>query len=285
MDYPYAALLTQAREDLLLFNEKKKPNAETDSTHPTLGKPFAFGNTATLYRQGNFAIKLYHPHLPAEEVEKEYRNHHFAYQLNLFVPDVHRITSYQLQHALILDYVDGEPLGTNCWKSLYTLDQCMLTAVKQQHHLHRIPLKKTEKIELMPQKLKRQIHQVDDLSSSRKHHLLNLLQQLVESSTSQSLCHGDFHFFNLIKTKKGISMIDWVDASIGFPCADACRSYLLYASISQALATLYLYLYCAEGKLDEEEVLNWLPILACARLSENVASDSKEQLHRWIYGK
>lgn len=54
----------------------------------------------------------------------------------------------------------------------------------------------------MPQKIERQIHQVDDLSSSRKHHLLNLLQQLVESSTSQSLCHGDFHFFNLIKTKK-----------------------------------------------------------------------------------
>ncbi|GAE32884.1 phosphotransferase [Halalkalibacter hemicellulosilyticusJCM 9152] len=73
-------------------------------------------------------------------------------------------------------------------------------------------------------------------------------------------------------------MIDWVDSSAGDIRADVYRTYLLYSQFSSELANMYLRLYCEKSRLLSSEVFQWAPIIAGARLSENVSSENSERL-------
>ena len=92
------------------------------------------------------------------------------------------------------------------------------------------------------------------------------------------LCHGDYHVFNLIISEAGVTIIDWVDSSAGDIKADTYRTYLLYAQYSMELANTYLRLYCEKSGLSQDDIFTWEPIIAGARLSENVASEKADRL-------
>ena len=100
-----------------------------------------------------------------------------------------------------------------------------------------------------------------------------MLEKLSEIKHDDHLCHGDFHVFNLIISDGRVMIIDWVDASAGNPEADAYRTYLLYTEHSNELADLYLRLYCEKSGASRDEILSWAPIIAGARLSENLPSE------------
>lgn len=44
------------------------------------------------------------------------------------------------------------------------------------------------------------------------------------------------------------------------------------------LADLYLRLYCAKSDLSKDEIFQWAPIIAGARLSENVSAENSDRL-------
>ena len=78
-------------------------------------------------------------------------------------------------------------------------------------------------------------------------------------------------------------MIDWPDACRGDPAADVCRSYLLLKLHAEEIAEPYLEAYCRINDAPErgrpinkvtcQEILDWLPFVAAARLVENVPED------------
>jgi len=127
----------------------------------------------------------------------------------------------------------------------------------------------------MSEKLKEKINTAIGPSHITKQRLLDKMNEI---SYGNNLCHGDCHIFNLIKTKDNIVIIDWVDSSCGNIAADVYRSYLLYLQFSADLAELYLRLYCEKTSLNKEKIFLWEPILACARLAENVSDDKAKQL-------
>ena len=94
----------------------------------------------------------------------------------------------------------------------------------------------------------------------------------------EKLCHGDFHFFNLIMSDHKVTIIDWVDASAGDIRADVYRTYLLYSQFLVELADMYMRLYCEKSGLSKDEIFQWAPIIAAARLSECVSSEKPERL-------
>jgi len=96
-----------------------------------------------------------------------------------------------------------------------------------------------------------------------------------------SLCHGDFHFMNLIKSDKEVKIIDWMDAKSGSPEADICRSYMIYALYSKEFADIYLATYCKKISKPQSDILRWLPIVAAVRLSENNEGEREGLLH-WV---
>ena len=106
-----------------------------------------------------------------------------------------------------------------------------------------------------------------------------LIQKLDSMTFENRLCHGDFHLFNLIISDTGkVSIIDWVDSSAGDIRADIYRTYLLYSQVSVELAEMYLRLYLWKSGLSKEDIFQWAPIIAGARLSEIVSSEESGRL-------
>ncbi len=125
------------------------------------------------------------------------------------------------------------------------------------------------------EKLRGQIESAPLLNLKQK---TALLQKLDSMTFEKRLCHGDYHLYNLIMEDDNVSIVDWVDSSAGDICADIYRTYLLYSQFYEELAELYLTLYCKKSGLSKEEVFQWAPIIAGARLSENVSTEKPERL-------
>lgn len=114
----------------------------------------------------------------------------------------------------------------------------------------------------------------------------DLLKELNKIDYTAYLCHGDLHPFNvLIDEKKDETIIiDWVDASAGDIRADVYRTYLLLSGSNQELADLYVNQYCSTSEITQDEVFQWGPIIAGARLFEVVPSENKQRLINVVNG-
>lgn len=85
--------------------------------------------------------------------------------------------------------------------------------------------------------------------------------------------HGDFHPYNILGTPDDPVIVDWLDATAGPPEADVCRSWLLMQTVSLDLAEACLGAYLSIAPIEREAVFEWLPVLAAARLAENVPEE------------
>jgi Ser/Thr protein kinase RdoA (MazF antagonist) len=100
-----------------------------------------------------------------------------------------------------------------------------------------------------------------------------LRDKLSKLPDGDRLLHGDFHPYNILGTPAAATVVDWLDATSGPPAADICRSWLLMQTVSRDLAETYLDAYFALSPLPRDTVFAWLPVLAAARLAENVPDE------------
>jgi thiamine kinase len=105
------------------------------------------------------------------------------------------------------------------------------------------------------------------------------------------LCHGDFHPGNIVLTKRGPIVLDWIDAIAGNPSADVARTSVLVeggCAVDTSLSRLqrvmvrlahrtYLNRYLRGRPGKEAEYMRWRPIIAAARMSEGI-----EELQDWL---
>jgi aminoglycoside phosphotransferase (APT) family kinase protein len=111
------------------------------------------------------------------------------------------------------------------------------------------------------------------------------LQTLATLPMGNQLCHGDFHPDNVLITDKGPMIIDWMDATRGYPLADMARSSLLLQMAALPQNTplqwlpnvarvwfhrLYLKRYFQLRPGDQMELAIWRLVNAAARLNEDV---------------
>ena len=237
-----------------------------------LGESIAKGNTANIYLQDGKIIKLFNDFLPDTESEYEANKQKYAYSCGLPVPLIYEVTKINGKQSIIMEYIAGRTVGEIIFEDMNKAPQYMSLSVDIQMKIHEI---KADNLELMTDKLSRQILSVSLLSNRQKETLINRLQEI---QYEKRLCHGDYHVFNLILKDKCVTIIDWVDSSAGDIKADVCRTYLLYSQFSMDLANLYLELYCTNSGLSKDEIFIWKPIIAGARLSENVSSERAERL-------
>src|SRR5690625_4300125 len=72
----------------------------------------AAGNTATIYRKKSQVIKLFDQASSQEEIEGEMAKQEFAYACGLPVPRVLGSTRINQRPGIIMEYIEGESLGT-----------------------------------------------------------------------------------------------------------------------------------------------------------------------------
>lgn len=232
-----------------------------------LGSPIASGNSAQVYLCDCKIVKVFRDHLPDTEAEYEAAKQTAAYSLGLPVPQILDVTRINGKQAIVMEYVKGTTLGDLMQQDASQTESYMALSVDIQTKMH---LKSLTCLESMKDKLTRQLKHAKLLDEHCRAKLIELLDEL---PTDNRLCHGDYHVFNLIKTENRIVIIDWVDATAGNPSADAYRSYLLYSQFSSHLADRYLSLFCEKSGSARNDIFAWAPIVAGARLSENVSAE------------
>jgi len=230
------------------------------------------GATTTIYRDGNKAVKLY-VNAPPNEVENEANLQMFAFNAGLPVPAVIGVRHLDEKSiALDMDFINGKPMfQPNMDKD--ERNNAINTLVKLQCMIHKVrAIGQPKQID----KILRKIKQTPHISESRKSELLLSLEQL--DNDSDNLCHGDIHPLNILYDGSKHWIIDWVDSTAGNPLADACRTYLIFKQFMTRQAGTYLRAFCKEVNVKSEDVLVWLPIIAAARLSENMDDKSRAWL-------
>ena len=195
----------------------------------------AKGNTAEIYLYDNKIVKLFKDYLPDTESMNEAKKQKYAYSCGLPVPNVFEVTKIQNRQAIIMEYVKGDSIGDLLLNNLNEAERYINICVNEQKKIHSICMN-TDEIESMRVRLERQIKSVHKLDEKQKGNILNKLHSI---KFEPRLCHGDFHPFNLILSKKNVNIIDWVDASSGDIRADVFRTYLLYAQSHIELAEMY----------------------------------------------
>ncbi|MDK8641897.1 phosphotransferase family protein [Niallia taxi] len=243
-----------------------------------LGSLIATGNTADIFMCNNKIVKLFKEYLPPNEALSEATKQKFAYSCGLNVPKVFEVTKVNGTQAIIMEHINGETLGQLIQDNIESVEHYISILVNVQNEIHTVKINSDE-IESMAEKLNRQINSARTLGEEQKIKLLSRLRFLQYKS---KLCHGDLHPYNLLVSNETISIIDWVDASAGDPRADVCRSYLLFSSYSHELAELYLRSYCDKTNLSEKAILEWLPIIAGARLNEKISPQETKRLEKIV---
>jgi len=257
------------------------------STDVSSGQPIARGRTADIYTwEDGYVLKLFHNWFDLESIKYEAQIARAVQASGLPVPRVGDIIQLDGRNGLIYERVNGhsmlEALQRRPWRLFYYARR--LAALQAQMHT------RIFKIELPPQRqrLENKIRHANALPAQTQSAVLSLLNTLRDGDR---ICHGDFHPGNILLTAYGEVVIDWIDASLGNPLADVARSSILALGAAGSdqipnlfmkgiiqlfhVASLHHYFSLCPG--GEHEYQHWLPIVATARLSENIP-----ELESWL---
>lgn len=238
-----------------------------------IGPLLGAGKMAEAFHYGEHVLKLYRDPANRAVAFGEAAILAIVGEHGLPTPAVHGAGPYAGRWGLVMDRVPGQPLA-----SLAAADPALLpAALAAMVELHLAIHARTE-VRLSPLKprLADRLGRAPFLEAALRE---TLRARLAELPDGNRLCHGDFHPFNIIGPPGAAMIVDWPDATSGPPAADVARSYLLMRhGAGHALADAYLQRYVAASKLAEVEVRAWLPVIAAARLAENVPDENERLL-------
>ena len=234
------------------------------------------GATTKIYRDGDKAIKLY-INAPPDEAENEAKLQSYAIKMGLPVPCVYGFRKIdESTTALDMKYIPGKPLMHQEMDKNERLN-AIQTLVKLQRSVHAVT---ADEIPKQRDRLLWKIERNRLIDKFVKDKLFNLLDSL--DTQPNKLCHGDFHPLNIMFDGTKYWIIDWVDATSGNPLADACRTYIIFKQYLSRSAGIYLRYFCKEAEVTHDDVLAWLPIIAAARMSENMDNKARAILIKII---
>lgn len=246
-----------------------------------LGQPIARGRTADIYAwETGYVLKLFRGGFDLEDIKYEAHLAQIVHASGLPVPRVGDIVHLNERYGLIYARVHGpsmlEALQQRPWQFFYYARRLAMCHAQLHAQV-------AEEIKLPPQRqrLETKIRHALALPPPLQATILSALSTLPGGNR---ICHGDFHPGNILLTKQGDVIIDWIDATLGNPLADVARSTLLLLGAGvgdhqasnfhkvfiRLFQTIYLHHYFSRCPGGRSEYQRWLPIVAAARLSEDI---------------
>jgi uncharacterized protein (TIGR02172 family) len=253
-----------------------------------LGKPIAYGRTAEIYAwEKGQILKLFYDWFPATAVEYEALVAHAVYASGLPVPKPGEVLTVQGRLGLEYERLDGLTMLGTFKKQPGQLSKLARQFAELHVHMHATP---TGQPNSQHERLQQKIKEAKALSDPLKQAALQALESL---PGGDRLCHGDFHPDNIIMAANGPIIIDWIDVTSGNPLADFARTAVLvrYGAPPpmnplglllrwgrNRFYNVYFRRYFELSKEDPKQVQAWLPVIAAARLNENIASEESTLL-------
>ena len=260
-----------------------------------LGSPISSGRTAEIYHwDSEHVLKLFYGWVPLESIENEARIACTIYKSGLPVPEAGEMVHVNNRHGLIYQRVDGDSMYKAAqrkpWNVLLYLRRSAELHAQIHSHSFLAGLPSQRQI------LERQIRQAVGLP---RHLRAKALAALDAMPDGDQLCHGDFWGGNILMRPRGEVVIDWNRASYGNPLADLARTtnaamaflktnqirrgFLSYGksrlsrvknSLFRIMVKLtypiYVHRYFQLRPGGEEQYRSWLPIVAAARLVDEI---------------
>ena len=253
-----------------------------------LDKPLARGRTAAVYDwDEGHVLKLFHNWFEFQNIEYEFKVAQAVYDSGVKAPAVRELIQVQGRNGLIYERVTGESMldlfQRKPWK-MFTYARLLAKLHAQMHE----SVFNGEGIPLQRKRLQNKISHADALSALLKTSLLNALASLPDGNR---VCHGDFHPANVLLSGNDARVIDWMDAARGNPLADVARTSIIFLGAAETeelpnpfvkalvkiFHSIYLSHYFRLRPGGTDEYIRWLPIVAGARLDENIP-----ELERWL---
>jgi uncharacterized protein (TIGR02172 family) len=260
-----------------------------------LGNPISSGRTAEIYHwdQEN-VLKLFYDWVALESIENEARIARTIYKSGLTVPAVGEVVQVSNRHGLIYQRIIGTSMFTMAQRKPWNIPRYFKRVAELHAEIHSRSI--STGLPSQREILERQIRQAVGLPSQLRAKALAALDAMPDGN---QLCHGDFWGGNILMTRQGEVVIDWNRASCGNPLADlgrttnaimaflktnqVRRAFLSYGksrfsriknSLLQIVVRItypiYLRRYFQLRPGSEEEYQRWLPIVAAARLVDEI---------------
>ena len=253
--------------------------------HISPNNPIARGRTADVHRwDDTHILKLFHNWFELSNIEYEQKIARAVHDSGVKSPEVGAIVQVQGRNGLIYERVTGESMGAMClrkpWKAfVYAKLMAQLHA-----DMHDCIFEAD-----VPAQRSRIQNKIGDAGLLRDDLKIRLLKAMKELPDGDRVCHGDFHPENVLVTDKQATVIDWLDSSRGNPLADVARTTVILIGSAESsrnpllkyfiriFHSAYLEEYFRLRPGGEPEYRRWIPIIAAARLSENI-----REVEKWL---
>jgi aminoglycoside phosphotransferase (APT) family kinase protein len=245
-----------------------------------LTTPLAQGRTAEIYRwDDGHVLKFFREWCPPDWVDYEARIARAVYEAGVPSPAPGEIVEVDGRRGLVYERLDGismlRDLNARPWMVL----KHARALAELQVEIHQ---KVSTGLPSYKDRLRDDIRSTAQLNESLRKKSFALLEVL---PNRHNICHGDFHPGNVLLTKKGPIVIDWMTACTGSPWADVARTSLILSigvkaagkqvrPIVRMTVKLYQRVYLNRYKIlvpdREKEMERWIPVIAAARLNEEI---------------
>lgn len=260
-----------------------------------LGNPISSGRTAEIYHwDEEHVLKLFYDWVTLKSIENEARIAGTIYKSGLAVPEAGEIVQLDNRYGLIFQRVYGDSMYKAAQRKPWNIIRYLRRSAELHAEIHSRSI--SAGLPSQREILERQIHQAVGLPSHLRAKALAALDAMPEGN---QLCHGDFWGGNILMSPRGEVVIDWNRASCGNPLADLARTtnaimaflktnqvrraFLSYGKsrssqvknsllriIVRITYPIYLRRYFQLRPGSEEEYQRWLPIIAAARLVDEI---------------
>jgi aminoglycoside phosphotransferase (APT) family kinase protein len=238
-------------------------------SEPELGCLIGSGREAEVFEYDRTVLKLYRSEVPKRSAFREAAILAIVESFEVPAPRALGVRQIRERWGVIMSRVEGTSFADALFARPALMPDYMKEMARLQLavHRHTATLLSSLKVRLLGNIRKAMV-----LGSARQSALLDRMANMPDGD---QLCHGDFHPLNILGTPGSASIVDWLDATRGEPAADVCRSYLLIRHLDPAWASTYLDAYAAESGASPDNILGWLPLVAGARLAEDVPSEAE----------
>lgn len=236
------------------------------------GKLIGAGKEAEVYGQGTAVLKLYRSPASKASAFREAATLAAIETSGLRVPRVKEVSRFGRRWGIVMGRAAGVSYGASIAGRPHETPVYLDAMVRLHRQVHACC---GATLPSLKSRLEHAIRSTPLLPAAQRDTLLSLLAGLPDGT---SLCHGDFHPWNILGSIESATVIDWLDASRGDPAADVCRSYVLMRKASPQLASAYVDAYAGSSRRTVEEIMAWLPVVAASRLSERVTDEEDDLL-------
>lgn len=254
----------------------------------SLSTPIARGRTADVYPWGDGQIlKLYQSWCPPGWVEHEAHVARLLFEAGIPTPAAGDIVSVDGRRGIIYERVDGISMLDDTRRRPWLILCHARTLADLQAQFHRLSI---PGLHSYRDGLANSIRQAPDLPEAIRERALYALTGLPDE---KNLCHGDFHPDNVLITRRGAVVIDWMTANLGSRWADVARTSLILSIgvkaagdrlhpfirlFSGLFHQTYLKRYLALAPGGQAELARWQPVIAAARLNERIEPEREALL-------